>query len=213
MNLTKACVGVFVGELQSGVRGDGGARRSVIPVLACRRFADRVAGKPVALGKARRFTNLGALLVAICGVAVGPSTASATEAKRPAAGEAAASTARPLPQFAPKSADAAIKDVSLCSSETNRFDPRRVGNTFRQGVKNVVVWYRWDGSPMGRRMEVRWSREGKVVLTQGENVDESSGESSWTLAMSSGDALPTGSYRVELIEDGKTVTAIPFQIK
>ena len=150
--------------------------------------------------------------MAICGVAVGPSTASATEAKRPAAGEAAASTARPLPQFAPKTANAAIKDVSLCSSETNRFDPRRVGNTFRQGVKNVVVWYRWDGSPMGRRMEdagpgkARW-------FSRGENVDESSGESSWTLAMSSGDALPTGSYRVELIEDGKTVTAIPFQIK
>jgi hypothetical protein len=52
-----------------------------------------------------------------------------------------------------------------------------------------------------------------VLLTQGENVDEVSGESSWTLAMSSGGTLPTGSYRVELIEDGKTVTAIPFQIK
>jgi hypothetical protein len=171
--------------------------------------------------EARRFTLLdalaGALLVAIGGVAVGdgfaPSTACAAEAKRPAASEAAASTARPLPQFAPKSADAAIKDVSLCSSETNGFDPRRVGTTFRQGVKNVVAWYRWDGSPMGRRMEVRWSREGKVVLTQGENVDEAAGESSWTLAMSSGSPLPPGGYRVELIEDGKTVTAIPFQIK
>jgi hypothetical protein len=192
-----------------------------MPAPAYRRFADRVAGKPVARGEARRFTHLGALagalLVAIGAVAVGdgftPSTASAAEAKRPAAGEAAASTRRPLPQFAPKSADAAIKDVSLCSSETSQFDPRKVGNTFRQGVKNVVVWYRWAGSPMGRRMDVRWSREDKVVLTQGENVDEASGESAWTLAMSGGGPLPAGGYRVELIEDGKTVTAIPFQIK
>jgi hypothetical protein len=31
--------------------------------------------------------------------------------------------------------------------------------------------------------------------------------------MSGGGSLPAGGYRVELIEDGKTVTAIPFQIK
>jgi len=66
---------------------------------------------------------------------------------------------------------------------------------------------------MGRRIDVRWSREGKVILTQGENVDETSGESSWTLAMSSSGSLPPGSYRVELTEDGKSVTTIPFQIK
>ena len=191
-----------------------------MPAPTYPRFADLVAGNPVARGGARRFTHLGALagalLVAIGGAAIGdrfaPSTASAAEAKRPA-GAASASTARPLAQFAPKSADAAIKDVSLCSSETTQFDPRNVGTTFRPGVKNVVVWYRWDGSPMGRRVDVRWFRQGKVVLTQGENVDEASGESSWTLAMSSGGSLPAGSYRVELIEDGKTVTAIPFQIK
>jgi hypothetical protein len=173
-------------------------------------------GKPGARVAARRVTSLASLLVAIAGVTVGarvaPSTASAAEAKRPGS-EASASTARALPQFAPKSADAAIKDVSLCSSETSQFDPRRVGSTFRQGVKNVVVWYRWDGSPTGRRMDVRWSREGKVILTQGENVDEAAGESSWTLAMSGGGPLPAGGYRVELIEDEKTVTAIPFQIK
>ncbi len=192
-----------------------------MPARAYRRFADQVAGKPAARGEAQRSTHLGALaavlLAAIGGLAIGnsfaPSSASAAEAKKPAAGEASASTARSLPRFAPKSADAAIKDVSLCSSETSQFDLRRVGTTFRQGVKNVVVWYRWEGSPLGRRMDVRWSREGKVVLTQGENVDEASGESSWTLAMSGGGRLPSGGYRVELIEDDKAVTAIPFQIK
>ena len=159
--------------------------------------------KEAARGEMRRFIHLGtlvgALLVAIGTVAVGDVFA--------------ASTARPLPQFAPKNTDAAIKDVSLCSSETSQFDPRKVGTTFQRGVKNVVAWYRWEGSPTGRRMDVRWSREGKQLLTQGENVDEASGESSWTLAMSSGGPLPAGGYRVELIEDGKTVTAIPFQIR
>jgi hypothetical protein len=187
---------------------------------AYRRLTDRIAGKAVAVSEARRLTHLGVLAAVLLGaigeVAVGngfaPSIASAAEAKRPGS-EASASGARRLPQFAPKSADAAIKDVSLCSSETSQFDPRRIGNSFRQGVKNVVVWYRWDGSPLGRRMDVRWSREGKVVLTQGENVDEVAGESSWTLAMSGGGPLPTGGYRVELIEDEKTVTTIPFQIK
>jgi hypothetical protein len=155
------------------------------------------------------------LLAAIGGMGVGngfiATNAFAAETKKPAGG-ASASTARSLPQFAPKSADAAIKDVSLCSSETSQFDPRKIGTTFRLGVKNVVVWYRWEGSPMGRRIDVRWSREGKVVLTQGENVDEASGESSWTLAMSGGGPLPAGGYRAELIEDEKTVTTIPFQI-
>jgi hypothetical protein len=147
-------------------------------------------------------------------ITLSPASAAQPEAaKKPTARPATPSAARALPRYAPKSGDAAIKDVSLCSSEDHAFDPTRIGTTFRQGVKNVVVWYRWDGSPMGRRMDVRWSREGKVVLTQGENVDEASGESAWTLSMSAGGPLPPGGYRVELIEDGKTVTAIPFQIQ
>jgi len=156
------------------------------------------------------------LVAGLLAIPIARSTASGAQpdaAKKRSAAPATASTARPLARYAPKDADAAIKNVSLCWSEEKAFDPTRVGTTFRQGVKNVVVWYRWEGSPMGRRMDVRWSREGKVVLTQGENVDEASGESSWTLSMSSGGPLPPGRYRVELIEDGKTVTGIPFQVK
>jgi hypothetical protein len=124
-------------------------------------------------------------------------------------GEPAAPQA--LKQFAPESADATIKEVSLGTSDTDELDPKRTGTQFPEGTTKVVVWYRWAGAKPGMRFDNRWHYEGQAVREQGETVQEPAGTATWYLNFSTG-ALPTGSYRVELLENGTIITTIPFHI-
>ena len=96
--------------------------------------------------------------------------------------------------------------------ERESFRPARVSTKFAHGVKEVMIWYRWEGAIKGHRVDVRWSKNGSVVLTQGEFIQQPSGSVSWFLARNKGEPLPAGMYQVELRENGELVTAIPFRI-
>lgn len=117
-----------------------------------------------------------------------------------------------MQEYAPQSSDAAIKAVSLGTSDTNKFDPTRTGTKFPEGTKRVVVWYRWADAPDGAQVGIRWSRGGTVVLEQGEAFGKSSGSAAWFLQMSAGGDLPVGDYHVDLLENDQVVTTIPFHV-
>jgi len=116
-----------------------------------------------------------------------------------------------LEQYRPKAAGAVIKAASLSASDRDSFDPKRVGTEFREGVTHVVVWYRWEGAKSGHRVDIHWSLEGSRVLEQGEAIKKAAGTEAWVLKTTGG-PLPAGNYRVELLENGKAVTTIPFRI-
>jgi hypothetical protein len=126
----------------------------------------------------------------------------------------AAETVEPfktLDQYRPPAATAVIKAVSLSASDQQRFNPQAVGTEFPGSTTHVVVWYRWEGALPGHRLDVHWFHEGTKVLEQGEQVTKRAGAEAWVLKATDG-PLPAGSYRVDLLENGKTVTSIPFRI-
>lgn len=116
-----------------------------------------------------------------------------------------------LDQYKPKVAGAVIKAASLSASDRDTFNPARVGREFAEGVSHVVVWYRWEGAKSGHRVDIHWYLEGSRILEQGEAIDKAAGSEAWVLKTTGG-PLPAGNYRVELLENGKAVTAIPFRI-
>jgi len=117
-----------------------------------------------------------------------------------------------LKDYAPKSPDAHIVAVSLSASDHDTFDPERVGTDFPDTTKQVAVWYRWNEADSGKKVDIRWSKGGEVVLEQSDTFVKPSGASAFVLKMGAGSNLPVGSYQVDLIEDGVAVTKIPFQI-
>jgi len=117
-----------------------------------------------------------------------------------------------LPEFAPASSEADIEEVSLSASDNNTFDPERVGTEFPDTTKQVAVWYRWDDADSGKKVGIRWSKNGEVVLEQGDTLAKLAGASSYVLKMAAGSKLPIGDYQVELLEDGVAVTKIPFKV-
>jgi len=117
-----------------------------------------------------------------------------------------------LEQYAPSSPEADIEEVSLSAAENDTFDPERVGTEFPDTTKQVAVWYKWDDADSGKKVGIRWSKNGEVVLEQGETLAKIAGASAYVLKMAAGSKLPIGDYQVELLEDGVSVTKIPFKV-
>jgi hypothetical protein len=117
-----------------------------------------------------------------------------------------------LEEYAPKSPDADIEAVSLSASDKDTFDPERVGTQFPDSTKQVAVWYRWANADSGKKVGIRWSKDGAVVLEQADTLAKASGASAFVLKMAAGSGLPIGAYQVELLENGSAVTKIPFQV-
>jgi hypothetical protein len=117
-----------------------------------------------------------------------------------------------LEEYAPQSPDADIEAVSLSASDDDTFDPERVGTEFPDTTKQVAVWYRWDKADSGKKVGIRWSKNGEVVLEQGDTLAKISGASAYVLKMAAGSKLPIGNYQVELLENGVAVTKIPFKV-
>jgi hypothetical protein len=116
-----------------------------------------------------------------------------------------------LDKYKPKDSKAVIKAVSLSASDRDTFNSKRVGTEFPEGTSHVVVWYRWEGANTGYQINAHWFYQENKVLEQGEPVAKSSGSEAWVLKMTGG-RLPNGKYRVELLENGKPVTEIPFTV-
>lgn len=117
-----------------------------------------------------------------------------------------------LEEYAPKSPDADIEAVSLSASDDDKFDPSRVGTEFPDTTEQVAVWYKWDDADSGKKVGIRWSKDGEVVLEQGDTLVKVTGSSAYVLKMAAGSKLPIGNYQVELLENGVAVTKIPFKV-
>jgi hypothetical protein len=117
-----------------------------------------------------------------------------------------------LEEYAPAAPEADIEAVSLSASDNDTFDPERVGTEFPDTTKQVAVWYRWNDADSGKKVGIRWSKNGEVVLEQGDTLAKLSGASAYVLKMAAGSKLPVGDYQVELLENGVAVTKIPFKV-
>ena len=112
-----------------------------------------------------------------------------------------------LDKYKPKAASAAIKAVSLGASDNDDFDAKRTGTQFPEGVRRVVVYYVWEGAAKGVRVDARWYKDKSVIAEKAYTLTTATG-----FGVFSAGPLAAGNYRVELLENGQAVTAIPFGI-
>ena len=113
-----------------------------------------------------------------------------------------------LDQYKPKVAGAVIRAVSLSASNTDDFDSKRVGTEFPSGAPRVIVYYLWEGAKPGHRVEARWFKDKSAVAEKSFTLTTEKGFGDFSIG-----PLPAGGYRVDLLENGKVVTTIPFRIK
>ncbi len=117
-----------------------------------------------------------------------------------------------LAQYAPRDRHSIIQAVSLSSSMSQDFDPARVGTKFDKNTRSAVLWYRWQNAAPGQILEISWSKDGAEILRQRSQIGIPSGEQVYALRTPDGSPLPEGSYEITLIEAGKPIATIPFQI-
>lgn len=122
--------------------------------------------------------------------------------------------------YAPDDPAAAIKDVSLSGypgdppAHTDGrwiLDPARVGTEFSAGTRAVLLWFRWEGDRAGTiPLTVHWYLNCESGLKQDAPLEFETG--SRIVKLGGSGSLPSGAYRVEILEDGNRVVTIPFTI-
>ena len=88
-----------------------------------------------------------------------------------------------------------------------------IGTALPATADRALVWYRWDGAPDGHHVQIKWYSDPEMpIMEQEEKLDKPFGDSAWVLKTPSGSPLPSGTYRVELLENGTVVSKIPFTV-
>ncbi|MEX1203666.1 MAG: hypothetical protein WEB85_00305, partial [Dongiaceae bacterium] len=149
------------------------------------------------------------------GVAVGAGQLVTVDLGAPEAAPQVATETAAAPQpataaapTAAASAKSVIASFGVTSEGSTGF-----GANFPEGTSRVDAVYSWKNAPTGLRVDLRWSKEGTVVLEQNEELTEPEGTSRWYILMQAGAALSPGSYRVELLENGQAlIPAMTFTI-
>lgn len=152
----------------------------------------------------------------------GPPPCAQRAAAPQAATGAAPSPALGLPQHAPADTSAAIVEVGLSAYATSdlprnaegvvQVDPARVGTEFGADTRHLLVSFRWEGAPPGSKVDLHWFHECQRIVEQNHVLMGPTGHALGGLAQPGTPILPPGGYRVEIFENGKRVTTIPFRI-
>jgi hypothetical protein len=137
---------------------------------------------------------------------VATETAAPSQPTTAAAPTAAAPTGA-VPTAAPP-AKSVIASFGVTSEGSTGF-----GASFPEGTSRVDAVFSWKNATAGHRVDLRWSKDGTVVLEQNEQLTEPEGTSRWYILMQAGEALSPGSYRVELLENGQAlIPAMTFTV-
>ena len=104
-------------------------------------------------------------------------------------------------------AGSVVRSRGIKSSEIAGFD-----TDFPEGVHQVDYWYEWSGAQPGRRVDVRWLKDGAAISEGSDTINSQSGTNNVHINLTNGAPLPNGSYQVVMIEDGKAWPPLTFTI-
>jgi hypothetical protein len=124
------------------------------------------------------------------------------------------STAEPIERVEHVTADSsfAVRGVSLSTAAADRFDSTATGTRFPSGTKAVAARYVYRTAGPGTHVELRWSRDGHPIFSQGDDLEPGAGAETWLLRMGKDGTLPDGAYALEILENGRSAVRVPFEI-
>ena len=117
-----------------------------------------------------------------------------------------------VPPVPTRSQNASIPPSVVAVFGVRSNEAPNAGTAFPQGTREVQAHYAWQNAAAGFRIGVRWYLGDQLILEQGEPVPAANGETAWTLRMLSGEPLPAGNYRVELVEPDRPPREIAFTV-
>jgi hypothetical protein len=116
--------------------------------------------------------------------------------------------------YAPKDPQSAIKEVAFgyAEADENGYDPARSGTQLPHGTSQAIVWFRFADAAPPSKLAARWYLENDVLYEMDYTLEQADGSAWFGLVNENDRPLPDGNYRVELIENGRAMTTIPFSI-
>ena len=110
------------------------------------------------------------------------------------------------------SPDSVVKQAVLCTGVDEHNVPQGVSNSFPAGTQKVALYVKIEDAPANAEITVEWSRDGRLLRRRLMVVAGNKQFISYVYA-SQQQSMQAGNYVVEIKENGRLVTRLPFTIQ
>jgi hypothetical protein len=108
-----------------------------------------------------------------------------------------------------------ITDAKIVTGVDEKLMPVEVLDVFPKDTAKVSCWFKWQGAKVGTEITAKWYfiTDDIHVLDYQFNIPRKEGSGSVSLAMPEGKALPSGLYRIDLVERKRVLKSLTFKVK
>lgn len=106
-----------------------------------------------------------------------------------------------------------VDEVLISQELDGSRKPIRIGNRIPSGVRQVCLWLKYSSAREGSYLEVSWFYQDEMVLSERVGLTAKDGVRAFYLLRDSGDALPTGDYKVTVSTAAKKWSETDFRIE
>lgn len=111
--------------------------------------------------------------------------------------------------------DITIVDAKTASTVDENRMPVNITGSFPQGTSKVSCWFKWRDAKVNTQVLTKWHyvTDDIPVLDYQFNIPKKEGAGSVALSMPGGKKLPSGSYKVDLIANGRLLRSLKFAVE
>jgi len=108
-----------------------------------------------------------------------------------------------------------ITDIKMAASLDANLAPVQVMDTFPAGTRKVSCWFKWKDSPVGTQLVAKWDylTEKIHILDHDFAIPRRNGMGGILLTQPEGKTLPSGSYKLTLLNGKRAIKSISFEIE
>lgn len=107
-----------------------------------------------------------------------------------------------------------IAEIKMAKYIDANIMPVEATGVFPKGTAKVYCWFKWKDAEINSQITAKWLyvTENINILSYPVIVPRRSGAGSVALTMPKGKVLPSGSYRIDLILDGRKLKSCKFRV-
>jgi hypothetical protein len=108
-----------------------------------------------------------------------------------------------------------ITDAKIVTGTDENLMPIKEMDVFPKGTSKVSCWIKWQDARINTQLLAKWYyvTDDIHILDHVFNIPKKDGTGSVVLSMPEGKVLPSGSYRLDLVLEKRTLKSLTFKIE
>ena len=108
-----------------------------------------------------------------------------------------------------------VLEIKMAAAINENLAPVKPADSFPSGTSSVYCCFKWENAEINSQIIAQWhyTSENINILNYSFNIPRRDGSGSVVLSMPEGKTLPSGSYRIDLILNNRTLKSREFRIE